>query len=110
MKCIETVPHEFTSNYIFPKHDLKPFFGADAVVKQSGGSTGFIEFEHAGERWQARLRAESSNILPPTGGLLPSGRSFDIEEVKEYRLKVRRHPEEDPVGEQKVDEIGRAHV
>lgn len=103
MKCIDTAPHEFTANLVFPQHDLDPFFGADAVTKQAGGSTGFLEFEHRDETWQARLRFESSNILPPEGGILPSGRSFELEEVKEYRLRVRRHPEEDPVGEQKVD-------
>jgi hypothetical protein len=103
MKCIETAPHEFTANLIFSSHDLDPYFGCDSVVKQVGGSTGFMDFERGAEKWQARLRYESSNICPPVGGILPSGRSFDLEEVREYRLRVRRHPDEDGAGEQKID-------
>jgi hypothetical protein len=104
MKCIETAPHEFSANLVFAAHDLDPYFGCDAVVKQWGGSTGFVDLETEGERWQARLRyQQKSNILPPSGGILPSGRSFDLEEVREFRLRLRRHPEEDPVGEQKID-------
>jgi hypothetical protein len=103
MKCIDTAPHEFAANLVYSEYDLDPYFGCDSVVKQVGGSTGFMDFERRGEKWQARLRYESSNILPPTGGLLPSGRSFDLEEVREFRLRVRRHPEEDGAGEQKID-------
>lgn len=106
MKCIETAPHEFAANLVFSSHDLDPYFGCDAVVKQVGGSTGFMDFQRGDEKWQARLRYESSNIVPPVGGILPSGRSFDLEEVREYRLRVRRHPEEDGAGEQKID----AHI
>ena len=95
MKAIVPSPHEYAARYYFAQHDLNPFFAADSTVKKSGGSTGFVDFETQGERWQARLRYESSNLLPPSGNVTPGGTTFSLENIREYRLKIRRHPSED---------------
>jgi len=98
VRCIETAPHEFTANFLYNSGGLSPFFGCNSVIKQGGGSeTG--EFSVDGERWVARLSFQDSNIVNP-GLATPQGTEFSIETIHEYRLKVYRHPEEDPVGEQ----------
>jgi hypothetical protein len=98
MQAIQCAPHEFAANFVF--HGLDPWFAADSIVKDHGGSTGYIDFESAGERWQARLSYQSSNLLPPAGGQTLAGTTIQHETIREFRFKVRRHPEEDSVEKQ----------
>lgn len=107
MQIVETAPHEFTANYLYNSFDLTPFFACDAVVKDGGGSmTG--EFNVSGERWIVNLSHQSSNIVYP-GDKTPQGTDWDLapdEETavdtlrREYRIKVKRHPDEDTIGKQ----------
>lgn len=99
MKRIRTAPHEFDANLLFDEDGLKPYFAADAQVKDGGGSK-VASFEHNGQRWTARLSYQVSNIVHP-GDETPQGTPFALKSVKEYRLKIQRHGDEDDVGEQK---------
>lgn len=94
---IEPHSHEFDANLVFS--GLGAFFAADRRVKDGGGS---VEgsFTADGERWIARLSYQSSNILPPEDGQLPTGREFELETVREYRLLVKRSRAEDEIGDQ----------
>ena len=88
--------HELHANLLF--QNLNPFFGLDSVVKSAGGSK-TVEFTHQSERWTARLSYQDSNIVPP-GEQTPHGTDWQIEQIREYRVRVMRHPEQDPAGEQ----------
>lgn len=98
MRAIATAPHEFAANFLFINAGLNPFFAADNRVKAGDGSQ-VGQFTDEGERWIAKLYYQDSGILHP-GEHIPSGTEFRIEELREFRLKIARHPEEDPVGEQ----------
>lgn len=101
---IEPAPHEFAANFLFDEDGLAPFFAADRQVKSGGGSqTGAFTLED--ERWKVKLYYQSSNIVHP-GSRLPGGTEWRLEEMREFRLQVRRHPEEDPIGEQSFN----AHI
>jgi hypothetical protein len=95
---VELAPHEFAANFLFTDDDLDPYFGADYIIKQSDGSRS-REFQHDGERWVVKLYYQDSNIVHP-GEQNPQGTEFEIEEMREFRLAVARHPDEDDVGEQ----------
>jgi len=98
VETVELAPHELSANLLFDDDGLAPFFGLDSAVKQAGGSKS-AEFQADGERWVARLSYQDSNIVHP-GGMTPMGTDFRIETIREYRIRVYRHPSEDPVGEQ----------
>lgn len=98
MKSIDPAPHEFWANLLFDEHELDPFFALDRTVKDHDGS-GLEAFTDDGERWRARLSYQESNIVNP-GSETQQGTRFDLETIREYRLKVERHPEEDPTGQQ----------
>lgn len=98
MKSFDPAPHEFWANLLFDQHDLDPFFALDRTVKDHDGS-GLEAFHDDGEQWRARLSYQESNIVNP-GDETPHGTPFSLETIREYRLKVERHPDEDPVGEQ----------
>jgi len=95
---IEPAPHEFAANYLFDDSGLAPFFAADSKVKAGGGSQRG-EFIHQSERWTSTLYYQDSNIVHPSTHL-PTGTEWELEEMREFRLSVCRHGEEDPVGEQ----------
>jgi len=95
---VEPAPHEFAANYIFDANGLAPFFAADSQVKSGGGSQR-AEFYNQGERWTATLSYRSSNVVHP-GSQLPTGTDWRLNEMREFRLKVKRHKEEDSVGQQ----------
>ncbi|MHB9288108.1 MarR family transcriptional regulator [Halobacteriales archaeon Cl-PHB] len=98
MRTLDLACHEFHMNALFNSDELAPFFGCDATVKQAGGSD-TAEFSESGERWLARLSYQDSNIVHP-GDQTPQGTDWRIEQMREYRIRVMRHPEEDHVGEQ----------
>lgn len=98
---VDLAPHEFSANYIFDEDGLRPFFGCDYVVKANGGSH-ITEFELAGETWVTKLYYQDSGILNP-GASTPQGTEFALNEMREFRIHVFRHPKEDPVKEQKAN-------
>ena len=103
-RYIVPAPHEFAANFLFNEHGLTPFFATDRSVKQGGGSQR-TTFTDRGERWTVTLYYQSSNIVHP-GTRLPTGTEWRLEEMREFRLKVTRNGEEDPVGEQSFN----AHI
>jgi len=92
---VETAPHEFVANYLFNERGLFPFFAADSRGKQGDGSASGT-FEYDGEQWGVTLYSQPSGIKNP-GKTTPEGTRFDIETIREYRLKVRSR--DDPVGQ-----------
>jgi hypothetical protein len=101
---VEPAPHEFAANYLFDASGLAPFFAADSQVKAGGGSQR-SEFHDQGERWTVTLYYQDSNVVHP-GSRLPTGTEWRLDEMREFRLKVKRHGEEDPVGQQSFN----AHI
>jgi len=104
MKSVEPAPHGFHANLLFGADGLDPFFALDTTVKAAEGSR-TDAFTAQGERWRVRLSYQDSNLVHP-GPRTPGGTEFRIETIREYRLKVMRHPDEDYVGKQRFT----AHV
>jgi len=98
---VDLAPHEFRANYIYDGDGLSPFFGCDYVVKMNGGSH-VAEFTVDGETWVTKLYYQDSGIQNP-GETTPQGTEFALDEMREFRIHVFRHPREDPVQEQKVN-------
>ncbi|AEM58416.1 hypothetical protein HISP_14420 [Haloarcula hispanica N601] len=98
MRTIGLAPHELHANLLFNSDGLAPFFALDSEVKAGEGSK-CGEFLQDGERWVVRLSYQDSNIVHP-GGRTPQGTDWQLQTMREYRLKVARHPEEDSVGQQ----------
>lgn len=95
MKSVRLAYHEFAANYLFDENGLAPFFAADSQVKSGEGSQ-VAEFRDDGERWTVKLYYQDSGLVHP-GDKTPQGTEWRIDEMREYRLAVTRHPEEDPV-------------
>lgn len=98
MRTIGLAPHELHANLLFNSDGLAPFFTLDSEVKAGEGSKSG-EFLIDGERWVVRLSYQDSNIVHP-GDRTPQGTDWQLQKMREYRLKVARHPEEDSVGQQ----------
>jgi hypothetical protein len=99
MRAVEPAWHEFTANLLYAKRGLSPHFALHARVNEVDGKSAWCEFQADGERWQARLRYQSSNIIPPEE-TTPTGTRWELNgEMREFRLDVRRHPGEDPLGD-----------
>ncbi len=90
--------HEFAANFLFDEYGLNPFFAADRRVKEGSGSQRSVFTDQGGE-WTVTLYYQPSNIVYP-GERLPSGTAWRLDEVREFRMTIARHGEEDPVGEQ----------
>ena len=95
MKSVQLAYHEFTANCLFDDHDLNPFFAADSQVKEGGGSQ-VAEFTDNGERWMVKLYYQDSGLVHP-GNQTPQGTDWRLNEMREFRLSVKRHPDEDGV-------------
>lgn len=100
MKTIQPVCHEFAAELLYNEHGLSPWFGALSRIRTEGGSHE-VEFTEGGDRWQATLYYQESNIIHPC--TTPDGTTIQFEEIREPRVQVRRHPREDPIGEQKFN-------
>ena len=96
---VDTAPHEFTANYLFNDRGLFPFFAADRRVKRGDGSA-MGTFDYDGETWQARLSYQESGLKHP-GDTTPQGTRFEVETLREYRLKVRSL--DDSLGQRKFN-------
>jgi len=103
VKSIEPAWHEFALQLNFAG-SIEAHFGAARIVDQSGGSR-VTEFTASGERWTAKLYYQESAICDP-GDVLPTGTAWEFDGVREHRIQIQRHGEEDPVGEQKLN----AHI
>jgi len=97
IKAVEPSPHEFDANAVFA--GLDAWFGALRMIDKGDGSQ-VGEFTADGERWVAKLYFHEGNLLPPENGETVTGTSVEFDTIREPRLKVSRHPEEDPTGEQ----------
>lgn len=95
---IEPAPHEFAANFVFDENGLAPYFAADSRTKAGDGSQ-VAEFTDQGEQWIVKLYFQDSNIIHP-GDRLPTGTDWRLQEMREFRMKIARHPDEDSVGEQ----------
>lgn len=100
MKLVDPAQHEFAANFVFDEYGLDPFFGADAQVKAGDGSQR-ERFELEGEEWVATLYYQDSGILPPETGTTPAGTSWNLEEMREFRIQVRAR--DDPVGKRRCN-------
>lgn len=99
-ETLDLAPHEFDARLHFTENGLNPWFGADALIKESDGSRS-AEFTHGGEQWIARLSyRDEGGLLPPTGGVTDGGATVEHDTIREFSLKVARHSDEDPVGNQ----------
>ncbi|WP_135828954.1 DUF7845 domain-containing protein [Halorussus halobius] len=107
---VDLAPHEFAANFLYTHGGLTPYFAADSIVKRHDGSHA-TEFRDAGEKWVAKLYYQSSGIVHP-GGYTTTGTEWSLHPhtdgkvdtiSREYRIHVFRHPDEDPVEEQKVN-------
>ncbi|ADD03651.1 homolog to HGPV1-ORF14 [Natrialba magadii ATCC 43099] len=108
MKAVGLAYHEYSANYLFEQYGLQPFFAADRRVKDGGGSQ-VAAFQNDGEQWVVKLYYQDSGIAHPgedddgdiqPGATNPQGTEFWIEEMREFRLSVARHTDEDPAGQQ----------
>jgi hypothetical protein len=97
MRAVSPAWHEFAMQLNF-SGGLAPYFAAHAVVRSSGGSRE-IEFSRDGETWLAKLYYQSSGIEHP-GVRLPTGTEWDLDQVREFRVKVKRRGDEDEPGQQ----------
>ena len=98
-RLVETAPHEFQANLLFADHGLTPYFACDRRTEQ-GDDSPSAEFVFRDERWSVTLYAQGSGLTHP-GASLPSGTEFPLDEMREFRLKIRS--EEDPVGERNAN-------
>jgi len=100
VRTLDLAAHEFDAHLHFAENGLDPWFGADALVKDADGSRA-AKFTHNGETWVARLSyRDEGGLLPPTGGITDGGARIEHETIREFSVKVARHPEEDPVQKQ----------
>ena len=97
MKLVETAPHEYNANFNFD-NGLSAFFAADRRIKEGGGS---VEgrFEAFGETWDVTLYFQDSTVVPPEDGVTATGTPWQLEEPREYRLKVEADEPDDMAGQ-----------
>lgn len=109
MKTVTPGWHEVAGNLNFS--GLEGWFALESAFDPEETTR---EFTESGERWLATLSYQEGNLLPPTDGETPDGTSVEFETIREWRLTIKRHPEEDPVAEPAVEREGRqrfsAHV
>lgn len=95
MKAVETAPHEYMANYVYP--GLGAWFGAARLVDATGSRRGSFRLE--GEEWRVTLSYQESGLAPPDGGETPDGTAVEFDTLREFRLNA---VVDDDVGERKV--------
>ncbi|WP_435124057.1 MarR family transcriptional regulator [Halobaculum sp. D14] len=95
--AVTPVWHEFAMQANFDG-GLDPYFAAARIVADSGGSR-VTEFTADGERWTAKLYYQESGVVHP-GDRTPQGTPWEFDTIREYRIAVDRHGDEDPTGQQ----------
>ncbi|SNR58999.1 DUF7845 domain-containing protein [Halorubrum vacuolatum] len=96
MKAVETAPHEYSANYVYPD-GLGPWFGAARLCDATGSRRGSFRLD--GETWRVTLSFQESGLAPPEGGETRDGTRVEFETIREFRLNAVR---DDDVGEKKV--------
>lgn len=99
--AVALAPHEFAANLIFVEAGLSPFFAADCQVTAADGRRQ-PDFRVDGECWQVTLYSQECGLVHPVREL-PTGTGWEVERMREFRLSVNRHPEEDPIGQQRFE-------
>jgi len=105
VKTVTPQAHEFAANFLYNDAGLQPWFACDAIIKNADGATDWRDFSLGGDRYQAQLYYQDSGIDHP-GDTTPAGTPVKVETIREFRIQVRRHPEEDPLGNPDADEGG----
>jgi hypothetical protein len=103
MKHVATAPHEWSANYLFATDGMDPWFGCHARVQAGDGSQS-AAFEHDGDRFVAKLYYQEGGLKAPD--VLPSGRPFEMDTVREFRIAVKRSRSEDENQQEKMN----AHI
>jgi len=98
VKTVTLAPHEFHANLLYNDDGLAPFFACDSAVKRADGSK-VANFKYEGENWDVRLSYQESNIRH-SGDRTPFGTSWQLQTMREYRIKVFRNEAEDEIGQQ----------
>ena len=96
MKAVETAPHEYSANYVYPD-GLGPWFGAARLCDATGSQRGSFRLD--GETWRVTLSYQESGLAPPDGGTTPDGTRVEFDTLREFRLNA---VVDDEVGEKKV--------
>jgi hypothetical protein len=109
VNTLDLAAHEFAANFLYNDRGLDPWFACDSIIKDHGGATGWRDFSQAGDRFQSKLYYHESGIDHP-GDTTPAGTPVEIEDLREFRIQVRRHPETDPLGNAEAGESGEQTV
>lgn len=102
-RLVETAPHEFTANLNFNSDGLRPWFAADRMVKDGGGSVeidGAVMDSLGGDVADLTLYYQESAVRPPSGGVTPAGTPVEHDTIREFRISVEVC---DPVGARKAN-------
>lgn len=101
-RIIDPQCHEFTANLNFNSDGLQPWFAADSIIKQNGGS---VEIENATIGVvdcpaTVKLYYQDSAIQPPERGETLAGSTVEQESIREFRIQVEAN---DGLGERKAN-------
>ena len=101
-RIIEPQCHEFTANLNFNSDGLKPWFAADSLVKDGGGS---VKIENATIGVfdcpaDVKLYYQDSALKPPEGGSTLAGTEISHDTIREFRISVEA---KDGLGERKAN-------
>ena len=102
-RIVDPQCHEFTANLNFNTHGLKPWFAADSLVKEGGGSVkrrGVDLDALEADAAAVKLYYQDSAIQPPEGGETLAGASVEQDTIREFRIHVEAM---DGLGERKAN-------
>jgi hypothetical protein len=97
-RFIEPQCHEFKAQYNFDA-GLDAIFAADSRIKDGGGSVR-EQFAAFGEVWSVSLSYTADNgLMAPEGNETPHGTEWQIDNIREYELKVDAVEGDDAAGQ-----------
>ena len=101
-RIVEPQCHEFTANLNFNTHGLKPWFAADSLVKDGGGSVKRrgVDLDALDDAAAVKLYFHPSAIQPPKGGETLAGTPVEQNTIREFRIRVEAM---DGLGERKAN-------